>query len=343
LLSDGRSRIEVQSDYNMLAAVTGASGHLGANLIRALISREWKVRALLHRDTRALEGIQVERVPGDILDEESLKRAFSGVDIVFHLAARISIVNWDREQVEAINITGVRNVVNACVSVGVQRLVHTSSFHAHVQEPLNEPLDENRPLITSGNFPPYNHSKAEGERIVRTAVNEGLDAVIITPAGMIGPLDFQPSYFGTTLIAMARGRLRAIVNAGLDWVDTRDVAEGMICASEQAKAGEKYILGGQWASLQDIAQQVAQFSGRNSPRTVLPLWMAKASAPFVSTLDRIGGKNPLFTTISIKELESNRYLSHKKASKELGYEPRPLQETIVDTLQWFQVNGYIKS
>ena len=93
MLSDGRSRIEVQSDYNMLAAVTGASGHLGANLIRALISREWKVRALLHQDTRALEGIQVERVPGDILDEESLKRAFSGVDIVFHLAARISIVN----------------------------------------------------------------------------------------------------------------------------------------------------------------------------------------------------------------------------------------------------------
>jgi dihydroflavonol-4-reductase len=206
---------------------------------------------------------------------------------------------------------------------------------------LDEPLDENRQLITSGNFPPYNRSKAEGERIVRAAVNQGLDAVIINPAGMIGPYDFQISHFGTTMISMAQGRLRAIVDAGLNWVDTRDVAEGMIRASEQAKAEEKYILSGHWASLQDIAQQVAQFSGHNSPRMVLPLWMAKASAPFVSSLDRIRGKRPLFTTISIKELESNRYLSHKKASNELGYEPRPLKETIFDTLQWFQVNGYI--
>jgi dihydroflavonol-4-reductase len=325
----------------MFAAITGASGHLGANLVRALISRDWKVRALVHRDTRALEGIHIDQVPGDILEEESLKRAFSGVDIVFHLAARISVVNWDRNQVEVINIKGVRNVVNACISIGVQRLVHTSSFHAHVQEPLDVPLDENRPLITSGNSPPYNRSKAEGERIVRAGINKGLDAIIITPTAMIGPYDFQPSHFGATLIEMAQGRLAALVDAGLDWVDTRDVADGMVRASERAKAGEKYILGGHWASLQDIAQQVAQFSGHNSPRVILPLWMAKYGAPFVSSLDRIRRKRPLFTSISIKELESSRNLSHAKASLELGYEPRPLEDTVVDTLKWFQVNGSI--
>ena len=112
----------------MLAAVTGASGHLGANLVRALISREWQVRALIHRDTRALEGLDIERVSGDVLESESLVQAFKKVDIVIHLAGRISVVNWDRKEVEAINVRGVKNVVNACMANGVKRLIHISSL-----------------------------------------------------------------------------------------------------------------------------------------------------------------------------------------------------------------------
>ena len=327
----------------MLAAVTGASGHLGANLVRALISRGWKVRALVHCDTRALEDLPVDRVPGDILNEESLNRAFRGVDIVFHLAARISVVSWDRKHVEAVNITGVTNVVNACISAGVKRLVHTSSFHAHIQEPIDKTLDESRPLINSYNSPPYNRSKAEGERIVKKAVLNGLDAIIITPAGMIGPYDYQPSHFGATLLAMAQGKLPVIIDAGLDWVDTRDVADAMIRACEHAKSGEKYILGGHWANLTDIARQVSRITRTSPPKIVLPLWLAKPSAPLVLALDRIRRKRPLFTSISIKELESNRDLSHVKASKELGYEPRPLQDTITDTIDWFKVNGLMDS
>jgi dihydroflavonol-4-reductase len=157
---------------------------------------------------------------------------------------------------------------------------------------------------------------------------------------MIGPYDFQPSYFGATIIAAAQGKLPALVDAGLNWVDTRDVSKGMIHAGERAKAGDKYILSGHWANLKDIVKQVSQFSGHNLPR-VLPLWMAKASAPLVSTLDQIKGKRQLFTPISMKELESNKYLSHAKASRELGYEPRPLQRTIADTLEWFQSSGFI--
>jgi len=325
----------------MLAAITGASGHLGANLIRALISRGWKARAIVHHDTRALEGLPIDRVSGDILDEESIIRAFRGVDVVFHLAARISVVKWDRNQVEAINIAGVQHVVNACISTGVKRLVHTSSFHAHVQEPILETLDESRPLIDSSNSPPYNLSKAAGEKIVQSAVLKGLDAVIIIPAGMIGPYDFQPSHFGATLLALAQGKLPVIVNAGLNWVDTRDVADTMICACEHAKGGAKYILAGHWANLTDIAQQVTRITRNSLPKIVLPLWLAKPSAPLVSAIDRIRRKRPLFTSISIKELNSNRDLSHVKASKELGYNPRPLQDTISDTIDWFRVNGLI--
>ena len=325
----------------MLAAITGASGHLGANLVRALIDRKWEVRAVVRHDIRAVEGLDIERVSGDVLDEESLRRAFTRVDVVFHLAGRISVVNWDRKETEAVNITGVQNVVTACMATGVERLVHTSSFHAHKQEPLNEPLDESRPLLDAGRYPPYDHSKAEGERIVRGAIAKGFDAIIINPTGMLGPHDYKPSHFGATLLAMAQGRLPALVRAGLNWVDNRDVAEGMINACEHAEAGAKYILSGYWVTLEYIAQQVARITGVKPPRIILPMRMAKAIAPLATFFDRIRGKQPLLTPISMRELESNPDISHEKASKELGYEPRSLEQTITDTIHWFQSHGFL--
>lgn len=324
-----------------LVTVTGASGHLGASLVRALLSRGLKVRALVHCNTRALEGLDIERVTGDILDPDSLKQAFTGTDVVFHLAARISIVSWDRKQVEAVNIAGVKNVVAACIATGVKRLIHTSSFHAIKQEPLDEPLDESRPLLDAGYFLPYNNSKAEGERIVRNAVAKGLNAVIITPTGMIGPYDFRPSHFGASLLAMAKAKLPALVDAGLNWVDTRDVAEGMIRACEHAKTGAKYILSGHWVTLSDIAQQVTDITGAKALQVMLPMWLARTGAPLAALFDRIRGRRPLFTPISMKELESNKNISHAKASKELGYEPRPLQQTIADTVDWFRSYGFL--
>ena len=324
----------------MLAVVTGASGHLGANLVRALIDRKWQVRALIRSDTRALDGLDIEFVAGDVLDKESLRQAFIGADVVFHLAGRISIVNWDRKEVEAVNITGVRNVVEACKSNGVKRLIHTSSFHAHQQEPLDEPLDESRPLH-DGKYPPYDYSKAEGERIVRAAIKQGLDAVIINPGGMLGPNDFKPSHFGSTLLSIARGKLPALVDAGLSWVDNRDVAEGMINACENAKPGSKYILSGHWVTLKYVAEQVAKITGVNPPRMVLPMWLAKAGAPLSMLLDQVRGQRPLLTPISLRELESNPLLSHKKASRELGYQPRPLEQALADTIDWFASNGFL--
>jgi len=325
----------------MLAVVTGASGHLGANLIRSLIDREWKVSALVHCDTRALEGLDIERISGDVLNEESLRQAFTGADVVFHLAGRISVVTWDRKEVEAVNITGVQNVVNACTAVDMKRLIHTSSFHAHKQEPLDEPLDESRQLLDAGSYPPYDHSKAEGEKIVRSAIEKGLDAIIINPSGMLGPNDFKPSHFGTTILSMAKGTLPALVDAGLSWVDTRDVADGMINASEHAKAGEKYIFSGHWVTLKDIAQKVASITGVKPPRIVLPMWIAKMNAPFATFFDRVRGRRPLFTSISMRELESNPNISHAKASKELGYQPRLLEQTLTDTVGWFRSYGFL--
>lgn len=325
----------------MLATVTGASGHLGASLVRALMEREWHVRALVHHDSRALEGLDAERVYGDVLDIASLKQAFHGADVVFHLAGRISIVTWDRDEVNAVNITGVQNVADACMATGVRRLVHTSSFHAHQQQPLDVALDESRPLLGAGTYPPYNHSKAEGERIVRTAIAGGLDAAIINPTGMLGPYDFRPSHFGATILSVGQGRLPALVNAGLNWADTRDVAEGLIRACEHARPGSKYILGGHWATLEGIARQVARVSGARPPRIIMPMWVAEASAPVATLLDRVRGRRPLFTSIAMDELRGNPSISHAKASRELGYEPRPLEQTIADTVDWFRSHGSV--
>jgi dihydroflavonol-4-reductase len=327
-------------EKEMLAVVTGASGHLGANMVRALIDRKWQVRALVHNDTRALDGLDIEFVSGDVIDEKSLREAITGADVVFHLAGRISIVSWDRKEVEAVNITGVKNVVEACKSTGVKRLIHTSSFHAHQQEPLDEPLDESRPLH-EGTYPPYDHSKAEGERIVRAAIEQGPDAVIINPGGMLGPNDFKPSHFGSTLLSIAKGKLPALVDAGLSWVDNRDVAEGMIKACEQAEPGAKYILSGHWVTLKYIAEQVAKITGVNPPRMVLPMWLAKASAPLSMLLDQVRGQRPLLTPISLRELESNPLLSHEKASRELGYQPRPIEQALADTVGWFRSHDFL--
>lgn len=324
----------------MLAVVTGASGHLGANLVRLLVDRKWQVRALIRNDTRALEELDIEFVYGDVLNKESLRTAFAGADVVFHLAGRISIVSWDRDEVEAVNITGVKNVVEACKFTGVKRLIHTSSFHAHQQKPLDEPLDETRPLH-EGRYPPYDHSKAEGEKIVRVAIEQGLDAVIINPGGMLGPNDFKPSHFGSTLLSIARGKLPALVDAGLSWVDNRDVAEGMIKACENAETGAKYILSGHWVTLKYVAEQVAKISGVNPPRIVLPMRLAKAGAPLAMLLDRVRGNRPLFTPIALRELGSNPLLIHDKASRELGYQPRPLEQALADTIGWFRSHGFL--
>jgi dihydroflavonol-4-reductase len=327
----------------MKALVTGASGHLGANLVRELISRGWDVKALVHKDTRALDGLKIEQTKGDILDIESLKRAFVNVDMVFHLAARISVVAHDHRKVEEMNISGVRNVVDACLAAGVKRLVHTSSFHAQNQEPLDEIFNETRPLVNPATCPPYNRSKAEGEMIVQSCIMQGLDAVIVTPSGIIGPYDYQPSHFGKTILNLAQRKLRILVDAGLDWVDARDVATGMILAGEKAKSGEKFLLCGNRASLKKIASLIAAHMHESPPGIILPLSVARTFAPVASTFDRIRGKRQLFTTISLRELDSNRCLSHEKASSELGYNPRPLDETITDTLNWFQANGYLKT
>jgi len=323
----------------MAIVVTGAAGHVGGNLVRALLARGRPTRALVHHDRRALKGLDVETVPADVCDLDSLYRAFEGAEVVYHVAALISLSMGDWSRLEAVNVIGTRNVVEACLRCGVRRLVHFSSIHALVQEPLDVPVDELRPLVESRRSPPYDRSKAAGEREVRRGIERGLDAVIVNPTGMIGPYDYRPSHFGQVLLALGQRRLPALVQGGFDWVDVRDVVAGAMRAEECAPAGAKYLLSGHWASVYDLAVLTEEVTGARAPRTVFPMWMARVGVPFGTHFTRLDGNHPLYTRFSLRALRGNPQVSHQRATRDLGYHPRPLRETLEDTFQWFVEAG----
>jgi dihydroflavonol-4-reductase len=325
----------------MTIAITGAAGHVGTNLARALIEKGHRPRCIVHTHTQAIEGLNVEIMRGDIGDVEFLCRAFAGVDTVYHLAAAISITMNEWPLVEKINVQGTRNVVEACLRAKVRRLVHFSSIHAMVQEPMNTPVDEMRPLATSRRLPPYDRSKSAAEKEVQQGISRGLDAVIVNPTAVMGPYDFQPSHLGAALIAIAQRQLPAMVQGGFDWVDVRDVAAGAILAAEKAPVGGRYLLSGHWVSMCDMSEMIAEITGVDTKKPVCPLWLAQAGAPIIQGMSKISGKRPLYTSVSLKALKSNRDISHDRAARELGYQPRLFMATLTDTLRWFKENGQL--
>jgi dihydroflavonol-4-reductase len=327
----------------MTVAVTGASGFVGVNLIRALRDEGRPVRAVIANEAERpwLDGLDVEIVCADVRDPDAVTAALAGAEAVFHLAGIISLQPDDWPRVEAVNVRGVAHVVEACLTNHVRRLVHFSSFHAIVQEPLGVPLDETSPLISAPDAPPYNRSKALGELAVRAGIEHGLDAVIVNPTGIIGPNDQRPSYFGQVILDLASGQLPALVTGGCDWVDVRDVVAGALAAERNASTGRKYMLSGHWVTLPDIAVIVAQATGTPAPRAVLPMWMARGYAPLHEAISRRQGRVSRLTRVSLEELSGNPQVSHARAARELDYQPRPFRETLLDALAWFAAHGML--
>lgn len=319
--------------------VTGASGHVGANLVRALLERKRQVRALVRSDRRAVQGLDIELAEGDIRDINSLYKAFDGAEVVYHLAAYISLSMREWPLVEQINVIGTRNVVEACLRSGVRRLIYFSSIHALTQHPFSVPVDESSPLVESRSYPPYDLSKAGGKKQVDIGIEKGLNAVIIYPTAIMGPNDYKMSYISQALLSLSRGKLPALIDGGFDWVDVRDVVQGALQAEEKAPAGSGYLLSGHWASMCDLARITEEITGNKSPALVCPLWLAYAGVPFASIYAGLTKTKPIYTGVMLKAIKSNRTICHDKASMELGYHPRPLEETIRDTLKWFEENG----
>lgn len=323
----------------MRIAVTGASGHIGANLCRELIARGHSLKVLINRSSESLEDLKLIMVKGNLLSGESLRELVKDTDVVIHLAATISIRGSRVKDIQKVNITGTENLIREVRRNTGQRLIHFSSIHALCQGPFDEPLDESRGLALDDQVL-YNRTKAISEQLVSQAAEEGMDALIINPTAVTGPYDFRPSLLGQAIIAIYKNRLPALVPGGYDWVDVRDVTSGTISAIEKGKKGERYLLSGHWKSLEELCRTINRLKNQDSIPPMVPFWLAWVGAPFLGLLAWASGTDPLYTNESLNILkESHRMISSRKAETELDYHPRPFEETIGDTIEWFRGNG----
>jgi len=318
--------------------ITGAAGFIGNVLARELLARGRKVRALVRSasDNSSLGGLKVEKVVGDIQDKDSLIKAFRGIDTVYHLAGKISIMPGDHTLIRNINLGGTKNVIDACLKCGVRRLVYTSSIHALEEPPVGTVIDESMPFDPNSSRGEYDRSKARASIEVAKAAKDGLDSVIVCPTGVLGPYDFRISSITQTFIDFACGRLNFIVDGAYDFVDVRDVAVGHILAAEKGKTGEKYLLSGQRITMDGMMSMLEEISGTRRPKYKVPVWLVKTAGLFTPVYYKLANKAPRFTIYSISTLQSNSVINHKKASSELGYRPRTVKESIKDTFKWLK-------
>lgn len=321
----------------MKALVTGATGHVGVNLCERLLAEGYAVTAISRRGSRWLSELALAQRRVDIRDPEAVFDAVGGHDVVFHLAARISIDGDPDGEVRSINVDGTQNVASACLRHGVQRLVHMSSFATFDCRDATAELDESAPSVGSDAFA-YDRSKAAAERAVDAAVADGLSAAILNPTGILGPADPGPSAMGATIDALRRGRLPALVRGGTDWVDVRDVVAAAVSAVSRGGSGERYLLSGAYASFETIARAVAERTGARIP-PILPAWVARFGVPFERLAANVGRRPVRLTNEALDRVTGPPLqVSYAKAARDLGFAPRPLRDTLADTVEWFAAN-----
>lgn len=316
--------------------VTGATGHVGNVLVRKLLERGEKVRALIlpGESRESIQGLNIEAVDGDVLDMDALFKSIQGVYGVFHLAGVISIMPGPIHFVKKVNVDGTKNILRAAIESGVKRLVYTSSIHA-IQRVEDGVIDETVPYDMKNPYGAYDRSKAEATLEVLNAAHSGLEAVVACPTGVIGPFDFRGSMMGAVIHDAAIAKPTLYVDGAYDFVDVRDVADGLISAAENGERGESYILSGQKISVRYLLETVREITGRDFFQMKVPFDLAKFASAFTPMYYRLAQSTPRFTPYSLEVLQSNSNISHAKATLKLGYTPRAIYESIHDTVKWF--------
>jgi len=322
-----------------MIVVTGATGHVGNVLIRQLTAEGKAVRALVmpDDDLRPLSGLDVEIVSGDVTDLASLESAFTGADIVFHLAGIVTIMPGMAKLLERVNVEGVRNVAAACRTTGVRRLVYTSSVHAIAEPPQGTAIDESQPFDPDRVLGDYARSKARATLLLLDEVAKGgLDAVICCPTGIIGPWDYGISNVGQLILDFASGQLKSYVSGAYDFVDVRDVNRGLVLAAEKGLTGRHYILSGAQVQVLELMKELEKDVGYPAPTFRIPSAIARAAGVLASVYYRLLRRRAVFTAYSIDVLRSNSQVSSARARQELGFTSRPWQESIRDQVEWFR-------
>ena len=326
-----------------IALITGGSGHVGANLVRELSSRGYEVRCIdFDNDHRAFEGFNVELVKGNITDISTLDNAFKDVEVVFHTAAVISLDRKDKDLIRSVNVGGTENVCEMSLRHGVKKLIHFSSVDAFVREPLEDPLYENRSLVTDPNAVPYDLSKADAQRIVLEYCDKGLNASIIHPSGIFGPNDFKPSLFGQEFVNIANGKRPYSINVGYDYVDVRDLCKTSVDCIDKGEIKQNYIVGGNYMDFVYMSEVMSEILNKKLIRSTLPFGFIYMSLPgsYISSLIK---KTPRAITMdSIHTIKvQNKNIPSSLSKEKLNHNPRSVEETIQDTIEFFQKRGLI--
>jgi dihydroflavonol-4-reductase len=326
----------------MHAAVTGATGLLGANLVAALHAAGHTVTATRRATSKTalLDPFGVQWVHAPLSDPDALAGAFAGADVVFHCAAAVSIRKKPRPWIVAANITGTDHVLQAIRSAGVRRLVHCSSTVCVGLSDDGEPCTEDQ----SWNFAErklddaYNTTKWQSEQRVQAAADDGMDAVIVNPGFMFGPMDQRPSS-GRMLLELAAGRIPAATPGRNSFVDVRDVAAGMLAAAKLGVAGQRYILAGENLTYGDLFARAAAIAGVKPPTARIPLWMARIGGLLGDLQEAFIDGDPMLNTPSVLYgYESGFIFSSDKARRDLGYTTRPVDDGIAAAFDWFAKN-----
>ncbi|MBP9675784.1 MAG: NAD-dependent epimerase/dehydratase family protein [Anaerolineaceae bacterium] len=317
--------------------VTGATGHIGNVLVKELTQRGESVRVLIlpGEDLTPINDVNVEIVYGDILDPECLVEAFKDIDTVFHLAGLISIVEGEDLTVRAVNVEGTRNMIHAAMHGNVKKFIYTSSIHAFKRTQTGIVIDESIPIDPKLNIGAYDRSKAEATLLVQEYVKKGLPAVIVCPTGVIGPYDYKGSELGELMHGWMVNKVNYMIDGKYDFVDVRDVVQGMIQARDKGTIGQIYILSGQLLRVADLWELVKEILSVKSYLVHIPVKLARFATYFAELYYKISHAKPKLTKYSIDTLQTNAVISNSKARESLGYNPRPPKETVRDTVSWW--------
>ena len=328
------------------AFVTGGTGFVGANLVRLLIENGLKVKALVRKGSnrKNLEGISVEIVEGDLLDEASLRAGCAGVRYAFHVAADYRIWVPNPSAMNAANVQGTVNVIKTAAGAGVEKIVYCSSVAAVKPSHDRIPVDESSCYADAAEIPGvYKQSKFLAEQAALDLARQGLPVVVVNPAAPIGPYDIKPTPTGKILLDFLNGRMPSYIDTGLNVVHVRDVAMGHWLAAQKGKVGERYILGAENMTLKQILDILSDITGLPAPRFKTPYAVAYAFAALNTTVCRLTGGEPRAPLDAVRMARHFMWYDSGKARRELGFFAVPAREALADAVAWFQANNYVKS
>jgi dihydroflavonol-4-reductase len=324
------------------AFVTGGTGFIGANLVRLLLQEGYQVRALVRGSSNLdnLRDLDVEMVTGDLNDPD-LWQQMQGCQVLFHVAARYSLWQSDRQLLYNHNVLGTRHVLAAARKAKIERTVYTSSVAAiGVGEPgivVNETHQSPVEKLVGH----YKKSKFLAEQEAMQAVQSGQDIVIVNPSSPIGPLDIKPTPTGDIILRFLRRQMPFYLDTGLNFIDVRDVAWGHILALEKGQKGDRYILANENLTLKQILDQLSQITGLKAPQNSIPPWIPLSVAWIDEQILAPLGKTPSVPLDGVRMAHQPMYYDASKAIQELGLPQSPILTALKDAVNWFLSQGYL--